>query len=600
VTLTRPPVAGRAEASVTPGTATVTPGSVTPGTGVAGTGVAGTGVTGTGVVAPQAVRASLSGVALAVAALCVSLTPSLLPRTWLVQGLVSGVSATIGYGVGVVVGWPAGLVRRTRLGAMLPHPPRSVLTRLLAFAAPPIVLFSLYKGWAWQRDLHELMGAPPPGWPSYGLVLAIGTLVPVLLVLVVRGARSVSGLLSVLLARWVPRGIATLAAGLVVAALVGALLEGVVADRLVASANVTAETINHSGGLRGSPPTTPSRSGSPASKVPWGTLGKQGRAFTSAGPTLSQLRAFSASEPTEPIRVYAGSESARSVEAEADLAVAELERTGAFSRRVLCVVTTTGTGWVDPFAADALEYMFNGDTAIVGIQYSYLPSWMSFLSEKQVVEYAGRVLFERVRARWARVPVARRPKLLVFGESLGSLGSEAAFGDLADVRTEADGVLWIGPTNANALWTRVVAGRDRRSSEIRPVVDQGAAVRFAAEPADLALAAAPWQNPRIVYLQNPSDPVVWWSPDLLLRKPDWLSEPRGADVLPAMRWYPFLTFCQVTADLALAEGAPQGHGHRYHRVTVAGWAAVAGPAGWTAEDSARLTALLSVADARGR
>ena len=35
---------------------------------------------------------------------CLSLTPSLLPRDWLFQGLIGGINAAIGYGIGVVVG----------------------------------------------------------------------------------------------------------------------------------------------------------------------------------------------------------------------------------------------------------------------------------------------------------------------------------------------------------------------------------------------------------------------------------------------------------------------------------------------------------------
>jgi uncharacterized membrane protein len=95
-----------------------------------------------------------------------------------------------------------------------------------------------------------------------------------------------------------------------------------------------------------------------------------------------------------------------------------------------------------------------------------------------------------------------------------------------------------------------------------------------------------------VYLQNPSDPVTWWSPSLVLRQPDWLSEPRGYDVLPAMRWYPLLTFLQVTADLALAERAPRRHGHDFDRAAVEAWAAIAPPAGWTSQRSATLSRLL--------
>ena len=76
-------------------------------------------------------------------------------------------------------------------------------------------------------------------------------------------------------------------------------------------------------------------------------------------------------------------ESAPTAEERAALAVKELDRTDAWSREVLVVMGTTGTGWIEPQSSDSLEYLWNGDTAEVTIQYSYLPSWISFLVDKQ-------------------------------------------------------------------------------------------------------------------------------------------------------------------------------------------------------------------------
>jgi uncharacterized membrane protein len=272
--------------------------------------------------------------------------------------------------------------------------------------------------------------------------------------------------------------------------------------------------------------------------------------------------------------------------------VRELERTGGFSRAVLCVVTTTGTGWVDPYVAAALEYLNNGDTAIVGVQYSVLPSWISYLSQRDRVTTAGRQLFDDVYAHWATLPPGHRPRLLVFAESLGSLGSEASFRTLDDVRTHTDGVLWAGPTHANRLWSTLVAGRDRGSPEVLPVYTSGAVVRFASQPGDLSRPSATWTTPRVVYLQNPSDPVSWWSTSLIYRRPDWLDETPGRDRLPSMHWFPVVTFLQVTADLALAYGAPPGHGHEFHAATVTAWAAISAVSGLTPQRSAQLTLLL--------
>jgi len=73
-----------------------------------------------------------------------------------------------------------------------------------------------------------------------------------------------------------------------------------------------------------------------------------------------------------------------------------------------------------------------------------------------------------------------------------------------------------------------------------------------------------------------------------LSKPDWLREPRGRDVLNEVRWIPFVTFWQVTADLPLATEVPAGHGHTYSAEYVDAWAAVLQPPGWTADRANRL------------
>jgi uncharacterized membrane protein len=251
-------------------------------------------------------------------------------------------------------------------------------------------------------------------------------------------------------------------------------------------------------------------------------------------------------------------------------------------------VTTTGTGWVDPAASDSLEYEFNGDTAMVAMQYSYLPSWMSFLVDQVKARDAGRALFDAVYGIWADLPADARPALYVFGESLGTFGGEAAFSGLADIENRTDGVLWAGPPNFNALWRDIVSDREEDSPEWLPVVDGGRTVRFADEAPDLTRPPGPWGEPRVVYLQNASDPIVWWSPQLIFNHPDWLRGERGPDVSPGMVWLPLVTFWQVTADMAFSTGVPDGHGHSYRADYVNGWADVAQPPGWTDADTERL------------
>jgi uncharacterized membrane protein len=396
------------------------------------------------------------------------------------------------------------------------------------------------------------------------------------------------------LGRWIPPLPARLLGVLAAVVIAVFVLNGVLIDGLMTGVNNTFKTINGETNPAVSAPTESTRSGGPNSLVSWASLGNQGRTFIGSGPTTDQLRQFNGgAEPKAPIRVYTGLESASSPHDRAALAVQELQRTGAFSRKVLCVITTTGTGWVNLKAVDPLEYMYNGDTALVGMQYSYLPSWLSFLVDKARAREAGRELFNQVYDAWSHLPEGQRPRLLAFGESLGSFGAESAFSGAADMSQRTSGMLLVGPPNANTLWTDFVSERESGTRMVLPVYDQGETVRFGNRPSDLDSPSSTWDNPRVVYMQHPSDPIVWWSPRLMLNRPDWLAEKRGADVLPNMRWYPFVTFWQVTADMVYSTGVPPGHGHSYGTQSMHAWVDIVPPDGWTADKTAALDTIVA-------
>jgi uncharacterized membrane protein len=315
--------------------------------------------------------------------------------------------------------------------------------------------------------------------------------------------------------------------------------------------------------------------------------------FVSAGPTVDELTRFNGRPATEPIRAYAGLNSADGIQATAVLAAQELRRTGGLNRAVVAVATTTGTGWINEAEAAGLEYMYNGDTAIVSMQYSFLPSWLSFLVDKENARQAGQALFEAVDELVRELPEAQRPKLVVFGESLGSFGGEAPFLALNNLVARTDGALFSGPTFQNTIWTGLTRTRDPGSPQWLPIYDNGENVRFVAEPDNLNRPADPWGTPRAVYLQHASDPISWWTPDLLFARPDWLREPRGYDVSPRMEWIPVVTFLQVSADMAVAVEVPDGHGHVFIKNVANAWAAVLQPPGWTPEKTERLRPLLN-------
>lgn len=545
------------------------------------------------------------GVAVGTLFACLAMTPSLLPRDWLFQALVSGISAALGYGVGVFLAWalrhvPAWRRLLARAADRVPAAWRARVRplggALLAAAAVLALVLMLVAGSRWQREMTSALGMPSP---STGDWLRAGPLLVVIaagFVLAGRGLWWLGRRIDLLLQRRLrfPRHLA----GGVAAALVGVLVLVLVNDVLLAralraadAAFAVANTRDHAGVSR---PEALERSGSPESFVPWDSLGREGRRFVAEGPSAEDLAAAAPDvEPVEPIRVYVGLDSAETAEERAALAADELARTGAFDREVLLLVTTTGSGWVNGSAVEALELMHGGDTAAVATQYSYLPSWLSFLVDRSRAADEAQALAAAVEERIAARPADDRPLLLAYGESLGSYGSETAYPSLAAIRERTDGVLWVGPPNSNPVWHALVERRDPGTPATAPVYASGLLVRFAGDPAQIATPPTAWEAPRVLYLQHASDPIVWWGPDLLLSEPDWLREGATGEGGMTLTWYPLVTFWQLTFDLVNSKSVPDGHGHNYDALTLDGWVAVAAPDGWTDADTERVRAVLA-------
>jgi uncharacterized membrane protein len=471
--------------------------------------------------------------------------------------------------------------------------PHARTWRILAVSAVPLFVVAFGLGQYWQSEIRRLMGVTDDSVAWVVAAPLVAVLMFGILLLTGRGVRRLYRLLARFLTRWIgPRAAAAvgwmLAAGLVYLFVTGILLEGLAS--LADKAFSVRDTITEEGVVQ---PATSLRSGGSDSLVAWDTLGRQGRNFAGSGPSASTIQNLVQLPSKEPIRAYAGLASSDDTESRAGLAVDDLERAGGFERTNLLVVTTTGSGWVDPALVDSFEYLSAGDSATVAIQYSYLPSWISYLVDQTKAREAGRALFDAVYERWLALPHDRRPKLFVAGESLGSFGGETAFSGEYDLRNRTAGTLFVGPPNFNTLFRDFSEHRDSGSPEIEPVYKDGRTVRFSG--GDVGRVSAqdpPWEGNRVLYLMHPSDPIVWWSPDLVLNRPDWISEPPGHDVLNTV-WVPFLTFWQITADLPFSTGVPGGHGHKYTTEQVDGWYAVIQPAGVTQEELGAVRATIA-------
>jgi uncharacterized membrane protein len=545
-------------------------------------------------------RPTFGGLAVGLSFWWASLSPTLMPRTWVTQAAMSALSFAVGIAVGTLL---SHLVHRG-----LDHygkAPSATFEQRAWQVLAGVGLVALVAGgllWPrWQNDQNDLVTLGHISRAVAVPMLALTLVLTVVLAVIGRLVGSGVGAVNRFNQRHLP-GLLAVPTTVVLVILVVVLLgRNVLVDAFVSSTSAAFATVDDTTEDGVVPPSAATSSGSPDSLIPWDTLGQQGRTFVARATTAERLREFHGAdaEVQAPVRVYAGLRSADSTEERAELAVRDLERAGGFERAVLVVTTVTGTGWVDPDAAIAVEQLYAGDSAIVGMQYSYLPSWIATLVDDGKAAEAGAALFNAVHARWSELPAGQRPKLVAYGVSLGSYGAEAAFAgpdaatSIANMVARTDGVLLAGPTADNPVYQQIVAGRDAGSPAWQPVFDGGESVRFQLRDPDVTEPEGEWQEPRIVYLSHPSDPVTFAALDTFWSRPEWMEHPRGFDVPDRGRWFPIVTGIQSVFDLMAGFAAPPGFGHDYRLDYVRGFAAIVPPDGWTDADTTALESFLT-------
>jgi uncharacterized membrane protein len=250
----------------------------------------------------------------------------------------------------------------------------------------------------------------------------------------------------------------------------------------------------------------------------------------------------------------------------------------AFDRAILVVAAPTGTGFMEEAAIAPLEFLFRGDVATVAMQYSYMQSPFSLIFEPGYGAEAARALFRRVYRHWTRLPKDGRPRLYLQGLSLGALSSEQSV-QLHEVLGDPfHGALWSGPPFPSPIHRSVTAEREPGSTAWLPRFGDGSFIRFANGPDTPLAEGPPWGPMRIIYLQHPSDAIVFFDFAMLWREPDWLRPPRGPEVSPDLQWYPVVTGLQVAADMALSNNVPLGFGHQYSPLSyIDAWIALTDP-----------------------
>ena len=530
-------------------------------------------------------RFSIIGLVTGVVFFAMSLTPSLLPRPYLLQGILSGIALAAGYGVGVGSLW---LWRYLELPEFKANSARwaAILSIGGAFS---LAGFFLWRMTEWQDSIRTLMEMELLETSHRWRVALIAIGVALALLIFVRVVSWASAVASRGLARVIPRRIAVVGGVALVGFVLVTLINGVAAKWALRTADAGFARLDRVIDDGVEKPTDPLASGSAASLIQWENIGRRGKNFIVDGPTQAEISEFLGRDAQSPLRVYVGLNSADTPKERAALALRELQRIKAFEREILIVATPTGTGWLDPSGVDPVEYLHGGDTAIVSSQYSYLPSWMTILVDPDRSRREAYALFQEIYAHWTTLPKGSRPRLYLHGLSLGALGSEASTDLISMLGDPIDGAVWSGAPFPSTIWKSLTKTRNPNSPEWLPTVRDSSFVRFSAQQNALDIPGAAWGPLRIVYLQYASDPMIFFSPDLLFSKPDWLKGERGPDVSPYVRWFPIVTALQVGADLPVATNVPLGYGHNYAPSTyIDGWIAVTEPEEWSERETATL------------
>jgi uncharacterized membrane protein len=318
-----------------------------------------------------------------------------------------------------------------------------------------------------------------------------------------------------------------------------------------------------------SPPSNEHVSGGPNSISPFAQLGLQGRRYVSEVVTPEVIeKTLGVPAVAHPIRAYVGVElEPIYATGRSELALDEMERLGAFDRTYLLLVSPTGTGWVDHTMIESAEILTRGDIATVCIQYGKAPSFL----ELQGVSL-GRAQFRQllwgVKQRLRAVPEEKRPKVLVFGESLGAWSSSDVVMHQGIAGFDHYGIhdaLWFGLPGL-ARWSKTGMREGRN-----PLTPEGTVGAFDRFEQYQALTAEETAKLRAVVVDHDNDPISQISLRLAVKRPPWLDGHRGRGVPETMKWTPVITFTQVLVDAMNAMVAIPGQfmsfGHDYRADT---------------------------------
>jgi uncharacterized membrane protein len=218
----------------------------------------------------------------------VSLTPTLLPRSILTQGVLSGWSLAAGYGVGVFARWLWGYVE-------LPQPEGRRLRLAKLAAATCCAVLAVVFFWRaarWQNSIRDLMQLEPVDTVHPFAVVLIALAVFAILMALARLFQLTLRFLAIRVNRVLPRRASNVVGVIATVALFWAVISGVLFRVALRVADASFQEYDELIGPETEPPTDPLKTGSSASRLRWEELGRAGREFISSGPTRAESALF--------------------------------------------------------------------------------------------------------------------------------------------------------------------------------------------------------------------------------------------------------------------------------------------------------------------
>lgn len=492
---------------------------------------------------------------------CLALTPSLLPRSWFVQGLICGFALVIGYALGMLAKGP---VKRDKT--------RKYVLAAAALSLPVSMLVML------PAHIHDFdaLGYTTAEKVKYVSIIIVAAVVVFITTLIWLALRYIFKFITKRVGKLLPSFIAGFLALAICGLLVTISVSRTIHDRLIASVNSSMQhrdtTISDDEEF-----TKPQNT-----KLSWQLVGYEGRRFLARGPSKKDIEQITRRAAKNPVRVYVGRASTKDpgdFREAAQLALQELNRMEGFNRSVIHIATPTGTGWVNEQFIQPVEYFLDGDVATVAVQYSHLPSAFALLDDRTAAIESTRYLRSAIDKQIAKIPQGKRPRIFVSGESLGSFGGGGVFKNLDDMVKRADAGMWTGAPAFNSLRREAENRRDKGSLQIHPRISALPELAFGQAKKDFKR-----RGIRFAFLQNADDPFMWWDTSLIVRRPDWLREPLDKRLNPSLRWIPLVTWIQIGLDQKVGNDFKEGQGHLYGTLPLDAWQSIIRPEGWSEQE----------------